>query len=313
MTTSEPHLVDAPAPAAPEATVSVTFPWSWQDTPISLDYEVFGAEGGPTLLLPAMSTVSCRAEMAPLARLLSARTRAVAVDWPGFGDAPRPALRYTPELYRGYLDDFVAHLRERYRTEQIDAVAAGHAGGYALDLEARRPGTFSRLALIAPTWRGPLPTFMDGRKPVQERIRKVVYLPGIGQLLYRLNTIRPIVRSMYRGHVLAGDEMLTPAFLEAKLRVAHQPNARFASASFVTGTIDPMPDREAFLAAARAVQAPVLLIYGEDTPTRSRAEMDALAELPNVEAHVLGRGALGMHEELPGNIAPLIEAFRARH
>jgi hypothetical protein len=54
------------------------------------------------------------------------------------------------------------------------------------------------------------------------------------------------------------------------------------------------------------------VIYGEHTPRRSRAEMDALAALPNVESRVLRRGALGMHEELPDEIAPLIEAFLDR-
>ncbi len=306
------HGADERTSAPQDAVVSVTFPWSWQGTQISLDYDIFGTTGGPTLMLPAMSTVSCRAEMAPLARLLGARTRAIAIDWPGFGEAPRPALRYTPELYRRFLEDLVAHLGERYGTPQLEVVAAGHGAGYALDLEARRSGSFSRLALIEPTWRGPLPTFMDGRKPVQERIRKIVYLPGIGEALYRLNTVRPIVRKMYKGHVFADERILTPEFLAAKMRIVRQPNARFASACFVTGALDPMPDHDAFLAAARVVKAPLLLIYGADTPSRSQDEMEALSELPNVETHLLERGALGLHEEMPDVIAPLIERFFGR-
>jgi pimeloyl-ACP methyl ester carboxylesterase len=76
--------------------------------------------------------------------------------------------------------------------------------------------------------------------------------------------------------------------------------------------LDPFHNREGFLAAARRLEIPVLVIYGEHTPRRSRAEMDALAALPNVESQVLQHGALGIHEELPAEIAPLIEAFLDR-
>ena len=78
------------------------------------------------------------------------------------------------------------------------------------------------------------------------------------------------------------------------------------------GRPGPVPHREGFLAAARRLEIPVLVIYGEQTPRRSRAEMDTLAALPNVESRVLRRGALGVHEELPDEIAPLIEAFLDR-
>jgi len=291
--------------------MSATFEWVFQDRRLSVGYDLGGSEHGPPLLvLPAMSTVSTRREMAPLARLLGERRRTVAVDWPGFGDAPRAAIDYTPEVQRAFLDAFVRDLEARFDTRRPAVVAAGHAAGYALDLEARKPGTFSHLALIAPTWRGPLPTMMGGKKPIQARIRKLVQAPVIGELIYRLNVSRPVVRKMYKGHVFADAErVVTPAFLADKMTVTRRPNARFASACFVTGALDPMADRDGFLTAARRGAAPVLVVYGNDVPPRSRAEMTALAALPNVQSHVLERGALGMHEEMPERIAPLISAF----
>jgi pimeloyl-ACP methyl ester carboxylesterase len=96
------------------------------------------------------------------------------------------------------------------------------------------------------------------------------------------------------------------------MQLTRRPGACFASACFVTGALDPFDNREGFLAAARRLEIPVLVIYGEHTPRRSRAEMDALAALSNVESRVLRRGALVIHEELPDEIAPLIEAFLDR-
>ena len=53
----------------------------------------------------------------------------------------------------------------------------------------------------------------------------------------------------------------------------------------------------------------MLMLYGPDTPPRSRAEMEALAVLPGIESRLLERGTLGMAEELAGDLAPLIDDF----
>jgi hypothetical protein len=137
----------------------------------------------------------------------------------------------------------------------------------------------------------------------------LIHAPVIGELLYRLNVSRPVVRMMYRRHVFADPAFLTDDLLADRMRLTRQPGARFASACFVTGALDPFDDREAFLAAARRVQGPMLMLYGPDTPTRSRAEMEALADLPGIESRLLERGTLGMAEELAGDLAPLIDGF----
>jgi pimeloyl-ACP methyl ester carboxylesterase len=150
---------------------------------------------------------------------------------------------------------------------------------------------------------------MGGRRPVQAWIRRLVHLPVIGHALYRLNVMRPVVAAMYRGHVYGDPARVTPEFLDGRMRVVRQPGARFASACFVTGALDPFPDRAAFLEAARRVRAPMLIVYGSDTPPRSRAEMEALAGLPGVERRVLDAGALGVHEERPDAVAAAVGPF----
>jgi pimeloyl-ACP methyl ester carboxylesterase len=288
-----------------------TFPWSWRGTPVPVGYEISGpADADPVLLLPAMSTVSTRAELRALANHLESR-RCVVADWPGFGDTARPPLDYDRDLCRGFLEALSGHLRSALGRPALPAVACGHAAGYAIDLEARQPSTFTHLVLIAPTWRGPLPTMMGGRKPVQERIRRLIHAPVIGELIYRLNVSRPVVRMMYRRHVFADPAFASDDLLAERMRMTRRPGARFASACFVTGALDPFDDRAGFLAAAERIRRPMLLIYGPDTPPRSRAEMDALAALPGVDSRLLARGTLGMAEELAADVAPLIEEFLA--
>ena len=133
--------------------------------------------------------------------------------------------------------------------------------------------------------------------------------PVIGPALYRLNVAKPVIAAMYRRHVYTDQNHLTPAFLDAKAAVARRRGGRFGSAAFVTGGLDPVRDREAFLALANPPPAPTLVVYGAATPPKSLAEMEALGAMPNVESHRLAIGSLGMHEEEPEAVGDVVLPF----
>jgi pimeloyl-ACP methyl ester carboxylesterase len=67
--------------------------------------------------------------------------------------------------------------------------------------------------------------------------------------------------------------------------------------------------QRAFLAAAGRLIDPMLIIYGADTPALSKAEIQALIRLPNVQSHELPAGKLSVHEEFPTPVAELVRAF----
>jgi pimeloyl-ACP methyl ester carboxylesterase len=188
-------------------------------------------------------------------------------------------------------------------------VAAGHAAAYVLHHAAHHPGTIARAALIAPTWRGPLPTMAGGDRPLFGRIRRAIEAPLVGPALYRLNVSDFVLRKMVCGHVYSDPHWLTAARLNAKRAVVDAPGARFASAAFVTGGLDRAATREQFLALARRADLPLLVVYGAETPPRSRAEMEALAELPQVSTLRVKRGKLSVHEEFPDDVCATIGAF----
>jgi pimeloyl-ACP methyl ester carboxylesterase len=139
------------------SSIACTFDWYRDGRSIPVGYDVLG-NGPSVLLLPAFSTVSTREEMAPLARRLAGELRTVAVDWPGFGRPVAPKLVHSPDLHFAFLAAFV----ESVLGGHAAVVAAGHAAGYVLRLARERPGVWSRIVLVAPTWRGPLPTMMGG-------------------------------------------------------------------------------------------------------------------------------------------------------
>jgi pimeloyl-ACP methyl ester carboxylesterase len=279
--------------------------WTWRGQAIELGCEARG-RGPKILLLPALSSISTRAEMRPLADALSPHFSTIALDWPGFGDSPRPAIAWTPDTFRDFLA-FILPTLEPFAT-----IAAGHAAGFLIAHAGAHPGSAGRLVLVAPTWRGPLPTMMGGRRAAFRTIAELVDLPFVGAALYRLNVNRPMIRMMVAGHVYADPAWLAGPRLAQKLAVTNARGARHASLRFVAGELDPMTTRQHFLAAARALADPALVVYGANTPLKSRAEMEALAALPAIKSRMLSDGKLGVHEEFPAPVADAVQEFLLR-
>lgn len=284
--------------------VSQQYLWTWEGQQLPVIYETLG-QGPPVLLLPAFSTVSTRAEMRGIAEQLAPHFQVVAMDWLGFGQSNRPALDYQSILYRRLLQDFV----RTHFDQPVAVVAAGHAAGYAMQVAQKHPCPWSKMVLVAPTWKGPL-RVMGAPTLVQDAVRKLVRSPGIGQALYMLNTAPAFLKFMYRQHVYADPDSLTPEFMQQKYQITQQPGARFAPAAFVTGTLDPMESREEFLQIGRLVSVPIMVVIGEQSPAQSKAEMEALAELSGIQSDRLP-GSLGLHEEYANEVAATMLPFLA--
>ena len=188
-------------------------------------------------------------------------------------------------------------------------VAAGHAATYALHLAARHPGILGRLALLAPTWRGPLPTMAGGDRPLFGVIRRVIGMPVLGPLLYRVNVNQFVVGMMVGGHVYSDKNTLSGDRLTQKRRVIDAQGARYGSAAFVTGKLDRIASRTEFLELARGMSCPLLVMYGAETPPKSRTEIEALAALAGVQSAVTPFGKLGFYEEFAEQLIPILATF----
>jgi len=241
---------------------------------------------------PANLTVGCSPKENLFFRAQSRKKRRPYVDW-------------RPETYQAFL----IHLLAQVVVEPAGIVAAGHAAGYLLKHFAKHGGGGGRLVLLSPTWRGPLPTMLGGQRALFPRIAKAVDRPILGPVLYRLNVNRLVVGMMARGHVYADPGWLNGPRMQTKLAVTRAAGARHGSARFVTGCLDPFSSRDEHLHAARQVRVPVLSLFSETAPTKSRLEMEALAALPSVSTVRLPRGKLSFYEELPVDAGEPIRAF----
>jgi len=280
----------------------------WPFDGIELRVESERAGTGPTvLLLPALSSISTRGEMRPLLERLAPSFTTIAFDWPGFGEQPKPFIDWRPELYLAFL----AHLLTRVVPAPYATVAAGHAAGYLIQHVAQSAHAAGRLALLSPTWRGPLPTMMGRQSPRFRTIARAFDRPAVGPLLFRLNVNRFMITMMARGHVYADPGWLTGERMQAKLAAALTPGARHASARFVTGCLDPFSSRKEFLDAVRRVNDPIFTLFSRNAPRKSRAEMEALAAIAGVTTARLPAGKLSVYEEFPDETARAILQFIA--
>jgi hypothetical protein len=198
--------------------------WRWGGNEVRIGYTQM-ASGPLILLLPAMSSISTRRETRPLQERLARHYCATSIDWPGFGDIARPPVKWSPQAYAAFLQHVLTDLFPR----AIATVAAGHATSYVLAAANASPGATGVLCLIAPTWRGPLPTVMGRPSRLADFIVRLGDLRLLGALLYRLNVNVPVVRMMARGHVYADANWLSGARLDEKMAVVNAPGARCAS------------------------------------------------------------------------------------
>ena len=261
-----------------------------------------GPQGAPLwLLLPALSTVSSRGEWTALAEAVGDQRQLVSFDWPGFGDSDRPAITYDAALLRSALRAVLSYLRTTTR-QRPTVIAAGHSASVALGLAAEWSGLWHELVLVAPTWRGPLPTMTGWPSRRFGWLRQLVASPFIGPVLYRLNTSRPVLRLMLRRHVWVAPALLTPARIREQQLLARRSGARFASVAFVSGGLDPADDRAWWLQQARLLQCPLQVVLATEAPPRSKTEMEALGWEAADQLSVIP-GRLGFHQEFGALLA----------
>jgi pimeloyl-ACP methyl ester carboxylesterase len=285
-----------------------SYQWQHKGKPITIVYEVLGM-GKPILLLPALSSISTRAEMRELAEYLAAQYQVFAVDWVGFGESDRPNVAYTPALYQAFLRDFVRSVFQ----EPVVVIAAGHAAGYVMELAQRQASPWSWVVLLAPTWRGPLPTAMGEHRWGYKLLQQLINTPILGQMLYLFNTSPLFLRFMIGRHVFVDGQKITRSLMQQKHRTTQKRRARFASAAFVTGALDPIKTQEQWLNWFQpSPPVPVLVVIGEQMPPKSRAEVEILAHFCAVQVYRMP-GALGLHEENPKILAAGILPFLQKY
>ncbi|MDG5778270.1 alpha/beta fold hydrolase [Haloarculaceae archaeon H-GB2-1] len=253
-------------------------------------YTEAGDPDDPDLvLLHGINAVASSHEFAEVLDGLAETYHVVAPDLPGFGHSDRPPIRYSSSLYVTFVADFLDRV-----ADDPTVVASSLTGAYAA--KAASEDAVSRLVLINPTT-----DTIPGRNAW---LMSLVRSPLVGEALFNVVASKPSIRYFHADHGYDDTSKLTDEIVEYEWLSGHQPGARFAPASFVSGYLDVEFDLEPLLAD---LEVPVTLVWGRNADAPSLTDGQELAERADVRLVVVDRAALLPHVEHPKQFVDVVE------
>jgi len=257
-------------------------------------YTEAGDPDDPDLvLLHGINAAASNHEFHTVFEELAEEYHVLAPDLPGYGHTDRPPLLYSASLMTTFVRDFLGD-----ETEAPKVVASSLTGGYAA--MAAREVDVAELVLICPT-----DTSMGGRSVPR---RSLVRAPVVGQAIYNLIGSTASIRHFHADHGYYDMANLTDAVVDYEWQSAHQPGARFAPASFLSGFLDPQEDLGDVLAA---LDVPITLVWGEDADITPLADGRVLADEADATLVVFGDSLLLPHVEHPAEFVDVVRGETA--
>ncbi|MGM0592290.1 MAG: alpha/beta fold hydrolase [Halobacteriota archaeon] len=245
-------------------------------------YAEAGDSDAPTVvLLHGINAAATNGEFREVFSSLAESYHVVAPDLPGFGRSDRPPLRYSTALYEDFVADFLASF------DEPEVIASSLTAAYAV--AAARDVSVSGLVLVAPT------TEAGPEEPMQW-LRELIRAPLVGTLLFNLLTSKPSIRYFNVDHGYYDASNLSGSWVDYEWRTAHQPNARFAPASFVSGYLNSDIDLGRALST---LDVPVTLVWGREDDITPLSEGRVLADDADAKLVVFDDAKLLPHVEYP--------------
>jgi pimeloyl-ACP methyl ester carboxylesterase len=257
-------------------------------------YTVRG-RGAPLLLVHGIYAGASSFEYRRVFEPLSREFRVYALDLLGFGLSARPPVVYTPQLYIQLIEDFTRQVMGGV-DQPVSVIASSLGAAFTIHAAADRPSLFERLVLVEPAGLEALnaPRVTPNRRAARGLLRA----PVVGEGIYNLVASRPSIRSFLRRQTYAKAAAVTDELVDYYYLAAHQPGARFAPASFISGTLD-TPVGGVY----PELRQPILLIWGKDARLTPLGQARAFREAnTGAELRVFDCGALPQ-DELPEEFA----------
>src|SRR6056297_2697970 len=252
-------------------------------------YTEAGDPDDPTLaLLHGINAAGSSGEFRAIFDALADDYHVVAPDLPGFGRSDRPPLSYSSTLYTEFVDDFLAEF------DSPAVVASSLTAAYTLGAlsEGATDHAVSDLLLICPT-------AIAGPQPPKGWLRELIRAPVVGEGLFNLIASKPSIRYFNADHGYYDPTKVTEEWQDYEWRTAHQPNARFAPASFISGYLNSDVDL--------AVDVPTTILWGRDADITPLSDGRELADEADATLVVFDRALLLPHVEFPDEFLDVVD------
>lgn len=262
-------------------------------------YHDRSAQGRPLVLIHSINAGASAFEMKPLFEHFRGERPVYALDLPGFGFSERSDQNYTPELYREAISVFL----EGVVRQPADVIAFSLSSEFTASAALKRPELFQSLALISPSGfqaqGGENQVQRSSARGTSERVLRALKWPAWSQTLYDLLATRRSIHYFLQRNFVGP---VPPELVEYAYLTTHQPGARWAPLSFVSGKLF-TPDIRA--AVYEQLTLPVLVLYDRD-PNVSFDRLPQILERPNWRAARISP-TLGLPhwEQLPATAAAL--------
>ena len=215
----------------------------------------------------------------------------IAPDFPGYGRSDRPPLRYSAALYEDFVHDFLAEF------DEPGVVASSLSAAYAVAATDGDGVALSGFVAVCPT-------ATAGPSPAKGWLRELLRAPLVGQALFNGITSKPSIRYFNADHGYDDPANPSAEWTDNEWRTTHVENARFAPASFVSGTLNSEVD----LAAALAdLDVPPTVVWGREATVSPLTEGRELADAADARLVVFDRARLLPHVEHPERFVETVE------
>ena len=251
-------------------------------------------EGVPLILVHSVNAAASAYEVRPL-YLHYRQTRPVyAIDLPGFGLSERRRQIYTPRVMVDALHAAIAAIRSRHPGLPVDAMGLSLSCEYLARTAIERPGSLRSLGLISPTG---FDTSLSGEGRAQsDRGNRfaldAVAVPIWSQALFDLVVSRPSMR--YFLNKTWGSTRIDEGLLDYGYASAHQPGARHAVWSFLTGYLFADDVTRIY----RLLELPIWTVHGVRGDFVDYRYERQVEDRPNWTLVVFDTGAFPHFEEL---------------
>ena len=262
-----------------------TYRWRGMD----IEYTEAGdPDDQDVVLLHGISAVGSSREWNQVFDALAENAHVIAPDLPGFGRSARPALVYSASLYESFVEDFIRDV-----SVNPVCIASSLSAAYVVGAAARLD--LSQLVLLCPTART--------RSTPSPLIRTVLRSPFVGTTIFNVLASKPSIRTFNADHAYFDSSEMSADDVAYQWQTAHQPGARFAPASFVSGYLDADIDLETELAE---LDVPTTLVWGREADVTPLYEGRSLAQAANAKLVVLDRSRLLPHVEHPDTFVDVV-------
>ncbi len=237
-------------------------------------YADANAKGRPLVLVHSVNAAASAYEMRPLFTYYQGKRPVYALDLPGYGFSERAKRAYSPQLFAGTLNEFLAG--EVKKPADVVALSLGceFAALAALDDASR----FSSLAFISPTGFRRAASSSGSRLArvgSSDRMYGLLAAPFWSRPLFDLIATRPSIR-YFLGKSFVGP--VPTEMAEYAYATSHQPGAENVPLYFLSGklfTRDIMPS------VYERLDLPVLVLYDRDYFTGFDMLSDLLSKKEN--------------------------------